>query len=192
MSVYGFKDNKCKAELPTVFADLTDEFSGGTYSDAPNISTVGNNMPENSIAYYHVNSSGFPGSGNGTIIAFKAKGGTYKNYMFFDTTNNEFYAMAADGTSKTWTRLCSVGTVYEETISVAANESEVITFDNETQFTSKTAYTTDMRFYKTGTAVAAKATANVYFGDSYYGLYAQVYNLSDTAIDVTIRVLMLS
>lgn len=192
MAVYGFKDNKCKAELPTVFADLTDEFPGGSYGSVPNISTVGSNMDNNSIAFYHVNASGFPGSGEGTIIAYKTKGGVYKNYQFFDTVNNEMYFLAADGTSKTWTRLCSVGKTYTQTITVAANGSGVITFDSETHFTSKTAFTTDMRFYETGTAVEAKAMANVCLGDDYYGLYAQVYNLSDTAIDATVRVLMLS
>ena len=192
MAVYGYKDNKCKAELPTVFADVADEFPGGTYVDAPNISTVGNGMPENSIAYYHVNSSGFPGSGAGTITVFKSKGGTYKNYLFFDNVNNEFYAMAADGTSKSWVRLCSVGTVYTRTTTISANSSYETTFASSTAFSSKAAFTVEVSSEISGTTTNAPIICNVCFGESNVGIRACLNNLSENAVDVTLKVKMIA
>lgn len=190
MAVYGFKDNKCKAEIPTVFADLTDEFPGGSYSDVPSIATVGNSMPENSVAFYHVNSSGFPGSGNGTIIALKPKGGQYKNYLFFDTTQNRFFAIAADGTSKTWSPLLTIRRTYSSSSTVNAGSSRAIQMGGG-QFDANTTFTVEVNAVESGTTTAAALLVNGYFGDDYSGFYCNVKNLSDVAVDYTIKVRIL-
>lgn len=123
MAVYGFKDNKCKSQIATIYGDVTDEFgTSATVTTPTGIANVGNNMESNSIAFYHVNNAGFPGSGEGTITAFKTKGGTYKNYMFFDNVNDDFYFLAADGTSKTWKKSLRIKNTYTGSFSLEAGE----------------------------------------------------------------------
>lgn len=186
MAVYGFKDNKCKSQIAKIYGDVTDEFgTSATITTPTGIANVGNNMENNSIAFYHVNNAGFPGSGEGTIIAFKTKGGTYKNYMFFDTVNNKFYSLAADGTSKEWVKMLSATEVITGNTTVAQGQTKPIQIGdatNEYIITMITSYDADQQ-----TVTYVPISACIAYEAGY--AYLVLSNLGDTTATVNYKVL---
>lgn len=190
MAVYGFKDNKCKYRVPTAYMTLNDLIPGGSYGDLPSIATVGNNMENGSEAFFHVNNSGFPGSGEGTVLAFKTKEGTYKNYMFFDTENDDLYFLAADGTSKSWRRVMRrPNTTFSKTVTIAANSNTTITLVEGSLGSRPVLSGTEVQAWKYDTVIPLPVAYNTYIGDNDNGVYVVVHNLSSTdSVTVTVKV----
>ena len=100
--------------------------------------------------------------------------------------------MAADGTSKSWTRLCSVGTVYTRTTTISANSSYTTTFASSTTFSNKAAFTVELSSEINGSATNAPILCNVCFGESNVGIRACLKNLSENVVDVTLKVKMIA
>lgn len=182
MTIYGYDQYKNKTRLPTPYADVTDLFEGGSETDVTGISQVGNAMDNDGIAFFHVNNNGFPGSGKGTILAFKTSGGTYKNYMFFDTENDQLYFLAADGTSKTWKKLLTKQITYSQSIGVNANQQFSVNLasglDSNTMFTLDVYANNDVYGYQPVTCqVGIDDSGKLVARGRNFGSYATTVNI---------------